>query len=61
MDYHVSDFFERPCRKNITAIYMMFNRERTGGTPDGIGRHRRLLTEVIVQTDGQTNRSHKHF
>ncbi len=55
---------QRPCRKSITATYTIFNREHALVTSVNIRefRHnRRILTEVIVRTDRQTNRSHKHF
>ncbi len=62
---NVSDFFfERPCRKSIMAKYTTFNRENAGVTPLNtceVRCNRRIYMEVIVRTDRQTNRNHKHF
>ncbi len=54
--YRIS--FERPCRKSTTALYTIFSMENAGVTPINIGvfcHNRRILAEIIVRMDGQTN------
>ncbi len=55
--YRIS--FERPCRKSITAAYTIFNREHAEVTHVNVCQfsgNQRIFTEVIVRTDGQTDR-----
>jgi hypothetical protein len=50
--------FERPCIKNITATYTIFDREHTGVTHVNVCEFRgnqRIYTGVIVRTDRQTD------
>ncbi len=60
--------FEHPRRKSITSTYTIFDWEHAGVIPfcmDEFRRNRRILTEVIVRTDGQTDKQadviYKHF
>ncbi len=55
--YHI--YFERPCRKSVTATYNVFNREHAGVTRVNgceFRSNQRIFTEVIGRTDRQTDR-----